>query len=57
MILGIIIKLFLKKLPIIAVTAFALSGDENLALKACCDSYISKPLDKEKLKSLMHNTM
>ena len=33
----------LKHIPIIAVTSYALSGDEKRALEAGCDAYIAKP--------------
>jgi two-component system cell cycle response regulator DivK len=33
----------LKSIPIIAVTSFALSGDEQKAYDAGCDDYIAKP--------------
>ena len=33
----------LKHIPIIAVTSYALSGDEDRAFEAGCDDYVSKP--------------
>jgi two-component system cell cycle response regulator DivK len=33
----------LAQVPVIAITSFALSGDDRLALEAGCNGYISKP--------------
>lgn len=37
--------------PIVAVTAFAMKGDENKAREAGCDGYLVKPIDKRLLRS------
>ena len=43
------IRQFNKKVIIIAQTAFALSGDRSKAIKAGCNDYISKPINKDLL--------
>ena len=40
-------------LPIIAQTAFALSGDKQKALDAGCDAYISKPVKRNDLMEII----
>ena len=37
--------LTLKTIPVIVVTSYALSGDEEKAYAAGCDAYIAKPYD------------
>jgi two-component system, cell cycle response regulator DivK len=38
-----------KAIPIIAVTAFATSGDETKALESGCAAYITKPVNVDEL--------
>jgi CheY-like chemotaxis protein len=39
----------LKHVPVVAMTAFAMKGDEQKALDAGCEGYITKPIDTRKL--------
>jgi len=39
----------LRHVPVVAMTAFAMKGDEQKALAAGCDGYITKPIDTRKL--------
>ena len=38
-----------EKIPVIAVTAQAMKGDKEKIMKAGCDGYISKPVDRGEL--------
>ena len=40
-----------KNIPIVALTAFAMKGDEKKILSGACTQYISKPFDKQTLTS------
>ncbi len=48
-----IIKKLRPELPIIAQTAYAMAEDKKLARDAGCDSYFSKPIDREKFSSII----
>jgi CheY-like chemotaxis protein len=43
----------LKHIPVMALTASAMKGDEKKAADAGCDGYITKPIDTRKLPQLV----
>ena len=52
-----IIKSFKSTLPIIATTAYALSSDRERCMDAGCNDYLSKPIRKDQLISMMNKYM
>ena len=44
----------LRHIPIIAVTSFALAGDEAKTLAAGCDGYVAKPFSPRLLLAKIH---
>ena len=47
----------LRRIPIIAVTSFALSGDDQRAAAAGCDAYIAKPYRPRDLLQLIKSLL
>jgi two-component system, cell cycle response regulator DivK len=43
----------LASMPIVALTSYAMAGDEEKARKAGCDGYITKPIDVHSFKDLI----
>ena len=47
----------LKKIPVVAVTAFAMKGDEEKIREAGCDGYIAKPISVSSLLDVVSKFM
>ncbi len=48
-----IIREFNTAIPVLAQTAYGLPGDKDLALKAGCNAYITKPINQSRLLKLI----
>jgi two-component system cell cycle response regulator DivK len=46
-----------RAIPIIAVTSYALSGDESKVLAAGCDGYVAKPFSPRKILALVQELL
>jgi two-component system cell cycle response regulator len=42
-----------RAIPIVAVTSYAMKGDEERAREAGCDGYVTKPIDTRTLPALI----
>lgn len=47
----------LAHIPIVAVTSFALSGDDQKALAAGCDAYVAKPFNPRELLRIIEERL
>jgi two-component system cell cycle response regulator DivK len=43
----------LEQIPVIAITSFALSGDDRLAIEAGCNAYLAKPFRPRDLLAMI----
>lgn len=44
-------------IPVVAITAYAMSGDELKAKAAGCDAYVTKPIDTRSLPALLRGLL
>lgn len=46
-----------RTIPLVAITAYAMSGDETKAREAGCDAYVTKPIDTRCLPELLRGLL
>jgi len=42
------------RIPVVALTAYAMKGEDSAACEAGCDGYLAKPLDSRLFRKLLH---
>ena len=50
-------KRFGPSITVVALTAYAMKGDEQRALDAGCDGYVTKPIDTRRLAGEIHRLL
>ena len=48
------IRRFTKELPVIAVTAYSMGDEKDIAMKAGFDDYLTKPINSETLLNIIN---
>jgi CheY-like chemotaxis protein len=46
-----------KAIPIIAITAYAMMGDDEKAFEAGCDGYIAKPINFQQFSRVVEDVL
>jgi two-component system cell cycle response regulator DivK len=46
-----------ERVPIIAISAYAMKGDQERIIEAGCDTYLSKPINTRELSAVVAATM
>lgn len=54
---GLKTELATRSIPVVAITAYAMSGDEVKAKAAGCDAYVTKPIDTRSLPALLRSLL